>query len=156
VNDCVAKYGPNSEAALFPLRGFEFVRSTGYPLAGGQHLWDLRLGVLFEPGLVRVFPVSMRVTPKAFDPEAFHLDHEQWVSNVSGRSSYCLLSGMDDAALAAIGMTPAMLDRVLAASARWVDKAWDADARGGMAGGVFEDACEQLDPDFYPSQKFAA
>ena len=46
----VAKYGEGSEATVFPLRGFEFARSTGSPLDGADHLWDLRIAVLFEPG----------------------------------------------------------------------------------------------------------
>ena len=153
VEDCLAKYGTNADSALFPLRGFEFVRSTGYPMASGEHLWDLRIGVLFEPGMIRTFPVSIRVTPLPFDPDTFHLDRDQWVSNVSGRTSYCLLSGMDDKVLASIGMTPELLDTVFQASAKWTAKAWDMDVRGQN---VYEDACEQDDPDFYPYNKFAA
>jgi hypothetical protein len=75
--DCVAKYGDNTESTVLPIRGFEFVRSTGYPLPGGEHLWDLRIAVQFEPRRALVYPVSLRVTPKPFDPANFHLDRDQ-------------------------------------------------------------------------------
>src|SRR5512134_2930031 len=63
IEDCRAKYGEHVERMVFPLRGFEFVRSTGYPMADGGHVWDLRIGVLFEPGRAQVFPVSIRIAP---------------------------------------------------------------------------------------------
>ena len=56
--DCLAKYGENVEATIYPLGGFEFVRSTGYPMADGEHLWDLRFAVLFEPGTLPVAPAE--------------------------------------------------------------------------------------------------
>lgn len=156
IGDCAAKYGPGAEAGVFPLRGFEFVRSTGYPLADGPHLWDLRIAVMFEPGAAWVYPVSMRITPGPFDPETFHLDRDRWVSNVSGRNRYCLKSGMDDAALSAVGLTDETLETVFRACVRWTAKAWDAAARGSLRHEVFEDACEREDDDFYPRRKFCA
>jgi hypothetical protein len=157
LRDCVAKYGENAEASALPIRGFEFVRSTGYPMPDGEHLWDLRVAVLFEPGHASVFPVSMRVAPSPFDADAFHLERGQWVSNVSGRGRAVTLlrSGMDDAALEAVGITERRLDEVLAASVRWTLKAWDASVRdGGSRGAVYEDRCEQDDAMFYPRGKF--
>ena len=62
--DCVAKYGDNAEATAFPVRGFQFVRSTGYPMPDGDHLWDLRIAVEFSPGRAEVYPVSMRIAPR--------------------------------------------------------------------------------------------
>jgi hypothetical protein len=155
VRDCVAKYGDNAEASAFPLRGFEFVRSTGFPMEDGEHLWDLRIALLFEPGNAWLFPVSLRIAPAPFDAHKFHLERDQWISNVSGRDATLLHSGMDDAVLAAVGMTPAKLEATFDASLRWTLRAWDASVRdGGRAGAVYEDAAELDDPGFYPREKF--
>ena len=142
---------------MFPLRGFEFVRSTGYPMADGGHVWDLRIGVLFEPGRAQVFPVSIRIAPDPFDEQSFHRSRDQWMSNVSGRQVTLLKSGMDDEALTAVGMTPEKLDLAMRASLTWTLKAWDAATRdGGAKGSVYEDDCESNDPSFYPVEKFAS
>jgi len=155
VGDCVTKYGENAQATAFPLRGFEFIRSTGYPMADGEHLWDLRIGILLEPGQAKVFPVSLRLAPDPFDERTFHQGRDQWVSNVSGRQVTLLKSGMDDEVLQVIGMTDAKLDQVFAACVRWTMKAWDAASRdGGPMGNVYEDHCEQRDPTFYTTDKF--
>lgn len=155
VADYVAKYGPNAEAVVYPIDGFEFARSTGYPMDDGAHLWDLRIAVLFEPGCAWAFPVSMRLAPLPFDPKSYWLDRDQWVSNVSGRQSTLLKSGMDDDALAAVGFDDDVLDRVITASVKWTTNAWDASARnGGDGGAVYEDDCERADSTFYPSGKF--
>jgi hypothetical protein len=157
VEDCRAKYGEHVERMVFPLRGFEFVRSTNYPMADGGHVWDLRIGVLFEPGRAQVFPVSIRVAPDPFDEQTFHRSRDQWISNVGGRQVTLLKSGMDDEALAAVGMTPEKLDLAMRASLTWTLKAWDAATRdGGAKGSVYEDECESSDPLFYPVEKFAA
>ncbi len=150
--DCVAKYGENVQAAIFPIGGFQFVRSTGYPMGDGEHLWDLRFAVLFEPGRALAFPVSLRFAPQPFDPETFHLDRDQWISNVSGRRDTLLKSGMDDAVLERIGMTPERMDEAMHACVRWTVKAWDNSVRDG--GTVYEDACEARDESFYPVEKF--
>ena len=151
----VAKYGEGSEAIVFPLRGFEFARSTGYPLADGEHLWDLRIAVLFAPGAAHAFPVSMRLTPKPFDPVSFAHDRDQWVSNVSGRQVTLLKSGMDDAALDAVGLTPDRVDTLLGSCVTWTINAWDASARGDEGLGAYEDDREALDPEFYPRDRWA-
>jgi hypothetical protein len=116
---------------IFPIRGFEFVRSTGYPMEDGEHLWDLRIAVLFEPGKAQAFPVSLRFAPHPFDPASFHLDREQWVSNVSGRRNTFLKSGMDDEVLHKVGLTDALIADAMHACVRWTLKAWDCSARGG-------------------------
>lgn len=152
--DCLAKYGENVEATIYPLGGFEFVRSTGYPMADGEHLWDLRFAVLFEPGRAHAFPVSLRFAPRPFDPDTFHLDRGQWISNVSGRRDTLLKSGMDDDVLRQVGMTGERMDEAMQACVRWTVKAWDLSARGG--GSVHEDACEERDNSFYPVEKFMA
>jgi hypothetical protein len=151
----VAKYGEGAEATVYPLRGFEFARSTGFPLDGGEHLWDLRIAVLFEPGTAHVFPVSMRLTPEPFDPATFAHDRDQWVSNVSGRTVTLLKSGMDDAALDAVGMTQERIDDLLAACVTWTVNAWDASARGDEGLGAYEDDREARDPSFYPRERWA-
>jgi hypothetical protein len=151
----VAKYGEDAERTVYPLRGFEFARSTGYPLDGGEHLWDLRIAVLFEPGVAHVFPVSMRLTPKPFDAATFANDRDQWVSNVSGRTVTLLKSGMDDAALDAVGLTPGRIDELLGACVTWTVNAWDASARGDEGLGAYEDDREARDPTFYPRERWA-
>jgi len=154
VTDCVDKYGDNAEAVLFPIRGFEFVSSTPYPMADGGHLWDLRIAVLFAPGVAQVFPISIRVAPAPFDEATFHLDRDQWVSNVSGREGTLLASGMDDAALTAVGMTPDKLDDVFEACVEWTRAAWLASVRDAALAESYEDGCERADPAFYPRHKF--
>jgi hypothetical protein len=156
VREYVAKYGPDSERTVFPIRGFEFVQSTGYPLEGRRHLWDLRFCVLFEPGRAYTFPVSMRLAPAPFDPKTFHLDRDQWISNVSGRQVTLLKSGMDDDALAAVGFTDELLDDVMTSCVHWTMNAWDASVRdGGSGSSVYEDDCELEDPSFYPRDRFS-
>ncbi|MEN3973787.1 hypothetical protein [Emcibacter sp. SYSU 3D8] len=152
--DCLAKYGENTEATIFPIGGFEFVRSTGYPMADGDHLWDLRFAVLFEPGRAQAFPVSLRFSPQPFDPGTFHLNRDQWISNVSGRRDTLLKSGMDDDVLHAVGMTAERVEEAMQACLRWTIKAWDWSARDGA--GVYEDACEERSDSFYPVEKFLA
>jgi hypothetical protein len=155
LTDCRLKYGDNSDAMILPIRGFEFVRSTGYPLDGGDHLWDLRIAVLFEPGRAACYPVSLRLTPDAFDAATFHLDRRQWVSNVSGRRETLLKSGMDDAVLEAVGMTGELMERAMQACVRWTAKAWDSTAReGAKTGAVYEDFCETADAPFYRGETF--
>ncbi len=155
VADYVRKYGENAESVLFPIRGFEFVRSTNYPMPDGGRMWDLRIAVQLAPGVASVYPVSIRVAPAPFDPATFHLDRDQWVSNVSGRATSFLASGMDDEALGAVGMTPEKLDDVFQACVEWTVKAWDASMRADAAGSLaYEDECERADAAFYPRHKF--
>lgn len=150
--DCLAKYGENAEASAFPIRGFEFVESTGYPMGDGGHLWDLRIAVLFEPGRAVAYPVSIRLAPEPFDRATFHLGRDQWISNVSGRQQTLLLGGFDPAALAAVGVTPAILERMMAACVRWTEKAWDGAARD-PSGETDEDVAERESPGFYPPRE---
>ncbi|MGE0668970.1 MAG: hypothetical protein AB7O49_20655 [Sphingomonadales bacterium] len=152
--ECLAKYGENVEAAIYPIGGFEFVRSTGYPMADGDHLWDLRFALLFEPGSALAFPVSLRFAPQPFDPRTFHLERDQWISNVSGRRDTLLKSGMDGEVLSRVGMTPELVEAAMQACVRWTAKAWDSAARD--SGAVYEDACEARSESFYPVEKFMA
>jgi hypothetical protein len=155
IADAVAKYGPNTERVAYPIALFEFVRSTAYRMDDGDHVWDLRIAVLFEQGRAWAFPVSMRLAPRAFDPSSFWLDRDQWISNVSGRQSTLLKSGMDDDALVAMGVDDELLDLMISASVKWTTNAWDAVTRdGGDGGAVYEDECELVDADFYPTGKF--
>ena len=157
VDDCRAKYGENTEAVMFPIRGFEFVRSTDFRQPDGGRLWDLRFCALFEPGKVKVFPGSLRFAPEAFDEKRFFLGRDQWVSNVSGRQVTLHRSGLDDEMLAGVGMTAEMLERAMQASATWAIKAWDRAMRGGTGkAAVYEDECEEKDISYYPWDKFFA
>lgn len=130
VGDCIAKYGENAEEQMLPIRCFPFVRSTLYPMADGGHAWDLRIAVMFEPGKINAYPVSMRIAPYAFDIESFHHERGRWLTNVSGRKNVSgggavpLISGMDDEALHAVGLDDEKLERALAAAAAWTVKAW--------------------------------
>jgi len=157
MSDCRNKYGANVEQMIWPLRGFEFIPSTGYPMPDGGHLWDLRIAVQFEPGRAFAYPVSIRFAPKPFDAASFHDDRDQWISNVSGRQSTHLKSGMDDEVLAAVGLTPARIEAALNASVTWTLKAWDHSVRnGGFKDTVYEDEAERENPSFYPWMKFSA
>ena len=86
------RYGENIESVIFPIQGFEFVRASAYPMEDGDHLWDLRIAVLFEPGKAFTYPVSLRLTPEPFDAATFHTNRRQWISNVSGRRETLLKS----------------------------------------------------------------
>jgi hypothetical protein len=153
--ECGEKYGANSDAMIMPITGFEFVRSTGYPMDDGNHLWDLRIAVMFEPGKVQCYPVSLRLTPDPFDAATFHRDRRQWVSNVSGRRETLLKSGMDDEVLDRVGMSDVLIEKAMLACVRWTSKAWDCSMRdGGKAGAVFEDFCEEVDLPFYRGEEF--
>lgn len=155
MSDCRAKYGVGSDTMILPIRGFEFVRSTGYTLEDGDHLWDLRIAVQFEPGRAICYPVSLRLTPDPFDESTFYQERRQWVSNVSGRQETLLKSGMDDLMLRAVGMTDALLEQAMLACVKWTSKAWDATARdGGKAGAVYEDVCDEMTSPFYRGDQF--
>ncbi len=157
LSDCRNKYGDNTDTMVFPLRGFEFVRSTGFPMDDGEHLWDLRIAVLFEPGKATAYPVSFRLTPAPFDEANFHRDKRKWVSNVSGRRETNLKSGMDEAVLEKVGMTDTLMEQAMRACVRWTEKAWDFTTRdGGKSGSVYEDFCEEVDKPFYRGEKFIA
>jgi hypothetical protein len=155
LSDGVAKYGPNSETTLFPIRGFPFVRSTLFPMPDGGHTWDLRIAVMFEPGSAFVYPVSLRIAPDAYDPQKFQNERDQWVSNVTGRQVTYLKSCMDDDVLSAVGLTEEKLENAFAAAVIWTIKAWDRAVRDDGAGAVYEDLCEEESGSFYPWQKFS-
>jgi hypothetical protein len=59
---------------------------------------------------------------------------------------------MDDDALLAMGINEELLELAISASVKWTTNAWDAATRDG--GAVYEDECELLDADFYPTGKF--
>jgi hypothetical protein len=152
-SECAAKHGEGVESFAFPVRGFEFVRSTGYPTPAGEHLWDLRVAVAFEPGVAAVYPVSLRIAPKPFDEASFHLDRDRWISNVSGRRESLLKSGLDEEALRLVGFTDERLEEVLRACVAWTERAWDAAVRDATPlGASYEDVCERTDPDFVPAR----
>ena len=98
----------------------------------GGHAWDLRIAVMFEPGKLSAYPVSMRIAPIPFEAGRFHLERGQWVTNVSGKKTAdaprtaTLISGMDDDALRAVGLNDEKLEEALAAAAAWTLKAWTA------------------------------
>lgn len=116
-------YGKGAERTLFPLRFFEFARSTDFALADGPHLWDMRMLCLVSPEFVEVIPCVIRICPESFDGRNY--SRESVVSNLSDRppSLRFIRAAMDLSALSAIGMTPANLRRVVHACAMWCGKA---------------------------------
>ena len=130
LRDCEDKYGENAETQIMPIRCFPFARTTLYPMDDGGHAWDLRIAVMFEPGRLYAYPVSMRIAPIAFDPRRFHRERGQWVTNVSGKRTSDaprtagLISGMDDGALRAVGLTEAKMEEALTAAVAWTIKSW--------------------------------
>jgi hypothetical protein len=124
------KYGDNIEDTLFPIRTFEFVRSTGYALEDGQHLWDLRVQVLISPGKIQASPAIIRLCPEQFDPTLFTRDSV--VSNLSGRppsiqfmrSPWARNETDQTSVLEACGVEAARLDDMLTACVRWCERAW--------------------------------
>jgi hypothetical protein len=85
VAGAVEKYGRTVEQTLYPVRIFEFARSTGYKVAGREHLWDLRVQCLIAPGSVEVAPAVIRLCPQPFDERVFARDSV--ISNLTGREA---------------------------------------------------------------------
>jgi hypothetical protein len=83
--DASKKYGASAEQSLWPIRFFEFCRSSDYRLNDGGHLWDLRMEVHVSPNITTAIPATMRLCPSPFDGTDFH--PACVVSNVSGRTT---------------------------------------------------------------------
>lgn len=116
-------YGSQAARTAFPLRFFEFARSTDYLLRDGPHLWDLRVLCLVSPASIEVTPCLMRICPAPFDGSTY--SREAVVSNLTGRpaSLEFVRSAMDATALRAAGIDAANLTRMLRACAAWCEKA---------------------------------
>jgi hypothetical protein len=145
------KYGGGAAETAWPLRFFEFTPSTGYRLADGEHLWDLRLMCLIRPGEVSVRPVDLRLCPAPFDPSDPRRD--SIVCNTTGRPPTvefmrCPLASRPDAGgpeFEAVGMTRDGLSRLLRAAAEWCGRAMaEIPSHEGGRGGLADPVRERL------------
>lgn len=124
-----SKYGDNIDRSVWPLRLFEFVESTGYPLADGDHLWDIRIVCLIRPGAVDLTFSSIRVCPEPFIAGRF--EKGTVLSNVTGRRpnlsttlSPLVEFGKPTEHLQAGGVDEEILEKIIDASAKWCEAAW--------------------------------
>ena len=119
-----ASYGHSVGKTVFPVRFFEFARSTDYLLSGEQHLWDIRMQCLIYPNFVEVTPCLIRICPKSFDGSNYSWDSV--VSNLTGRkpSLQFVRSAFDKASWKILGIDASVLRRMATACARWCESAW--------------------------------
>lgn len=120
-----ASYGHSVSRTVFPVRFFEFARSTDYLLSGAPHLWDIRMQCLIYPNLVEVTPCLIRICPNPFDGSNYGWDSV--VSNLTGRkpSLQFVRSAFDKASWRILGIDASVLRRMAAACARWCESAWN-------------------------------
>jgi hypothetical protein len=126
------KYGDDYLKTIFPIRFFQFARSTNYELYGQNHLWDLRFQCLIYPGYTEVTPCVIRLCPKPFDD--INYDWDSVVSNLSGRPPETLGRFMrspaarrrsqDRTVLEAIGLSKEKLNYIANCCASWSESAW--------------------------------
>jgi hypothetical protein len=122
------KYGNQIDRSVWPLRVFEFVESTGYPLADGPHLWDMRIVGLIRPGAVDLTFCGIRICPEPFVAGCF--EKGAVLSNVTGRRpdlsttrSPLVEFGKPTEHLRAGGVDEQVLERIIDASAKWCEAA---------------------------------
>lgn len=119
INSAVRKYGADVESTLFPIRVFEFARSTDYYIEGRAHLWDMRVMALIRPEYTDLTPLAIRLCPEPFDESTYHRDGV--VSNRTGRapSLKFMRSALDQSALSACEISTNELSTILESCARW-------------------------------------
>lgn len=120
-----ASYGRSVNKTVFPVRFFEFARSTDYLLNGERHLWDIRMQCLIYPNFVEVTPCLIRICPKPFDGSNYCWDSV--VSNLTGRkpSLQFVRSAFDKASWEILRIDASVLRRMATACARWCESAWN-------------------------------
>jgi hypothetical protein len=128
----VDKYGAKSYKTMFPIRFFQFVRSSSYNLYGNNHLWDLRLQCLVYPGYTEVTPCVIRLCPKPFDETTY--DWDSVVSNLSGRdpnavgrfmrSPAAMRRSQPRSVLEEVGINREKLNYIINSCALWCESAW--------------------------------
>jgi hypothetical protein len=136
ITSATQKYGPAIDKTIYPVRIFEFARSTDYLVAGKPHLWDLRVQCLISPGSVDVAPVLIRLCPEPFDERVFSRDSV--VSNLTGRepslryvrSPWRAADCGTGSVLEQCGFTPEIYDRLLRACVAWCEHALSSDGHG--------------------------
>jgi len=128
----IKKYGQDSFKTMFPIRFFQFARSTNYNLYGNNHLWDLRMQCLIYPGYTEVTPCVIRLCPKPFNELTYEWDGA--VSNLSGRdastvgrymrSPAAMRRSQPRSVLDEIGINRQKFDYIIKCCAAWCDSAW--------------------------------
>ena len=123
ITSAIQRYGDSAESTIFPLRFFEFARSTDFMLPDGPHLWDLRMLCLVWPGYIDVTPCLLRICPVLFDGRTYA--RGTVVSNLSDRppSLEFVRSALDMSARNAVGIDAMMLRKMIEACAAWCENA---------------------------------
>ncbi len=126
LHDAEKHYGNNYASTIFPIRLFEFVKSTPFSINNLPHLWDMRMECLIYPGYTLVLPCLIRICPAPFSDNSYSKD--QVVSNLTGRapSLEFIRSALDEEALNNIGITLNKLTEMSMASAMWCQSAWNS------------------------------
>lgn len=134
--DVRRKYGSEAEKSVWPIRVFEFVQSTPYPVNGAAHLWDMRVACLIRPGEVEMTICGLRLCPEPF--ACGQISRSTACSNTTGRDSPIkrIRSPLaeDNKAtelLRAAGVSDAMLDRIIDTCAAWCQAAWCSSSGAG-------------------------
>lgn len=131
VDVAVQKYGPDAQKTLYPIRFFEFAKSTLYDVYGSKHLWDMRMQCLIYPGYVEVTPCVIRLCPDSFDGT---YTWDTVVSNLTGRdpiragrlmrSPAAMRRSQPVSVLEAIGISKLGLATLMQGCAKWCEAAW--------------------------------
>ena len=129
-----AAHGRNVAKTVFPVRFFEFARSSDFLINGRQHLWDIRMLCLIYPTFVEVTPCLIRICPAPFDGSVY--DRDSVVSNLTGRkpSLQWVRSAFDRSAWQVLGIDARVLTSMATACARWCESAWKWECRGPLWG----------------------
>ncbi len=129
VQTVMNKYGPEAEKSMWPIRVAEFAESTGYPVGGRCHLWDMRIACLIRPGEVEMTACVLRLCPEPFVPGIY--DRASACSNMTGRvpSTARYRAPLADAngpteVMRAAGVDDQAFERIIDACAKWCEAAW--------------------------------
>ncbi len=119
-----SSHGRAVAKTIFPIRFFEFARSSDFLLNRRPHLWDLRMECLIYPDFVEVMPCLFRICPAPFVDMKYNRDSV--VSNLTGRkpSLDFVRSAFDNAAWEVLGIDFHVLRRIATSCARWCESAW--------------------------------
>lgn len=119
ITSAARKYGSAVGSTLFPIRFFEFARSTDYIVDGQAHLWDMRVMALIHPDRTDVTPCAIRLCPEPFDESTYKRDGV--ISNRTGRapSLKFMRSALDEAALMGCSISDKELVEMLESCVRW-------------------------------------
>lgn len=129
VETVIAKYGPEAQKSLWPIRVFEFAESTGYPVGDQRHLWDMRIACIMRPGEVEMTVCGLRLCPDPFAPGIY--DRATCCSNTTGRvpstarfRAPLAEAGQPTDLIRAAGVDDMAFEQILNACAAWCEAAW--------------------------------